>query len=475
MQSASLASTHSLLPGQVPASGQDTFRTSSKAHTHLSEHIEDDFEEISYDELRLSLCQADLAHFTALFDYQQSYNQSLLSRSRSSISRLRKLSRPSLKRPRGVLGRTRAKDARSSSERTEDKTPARSFTLSRPSSSDASSRASSSPHTPPPSQPSLFPLGADATRKVQSFKEQSTSEVRIVEESATGPDSLALLPSPTPHSPKAKSFTSSLKRLRTLSKSSLFSARRHASQVCQVELEERSGEPLELSGIPTAEELHQLPELVFEHIDFLSILEDSPATSLVPSSHSADQNPTLPRIEVVQASPHLQLTDLHLPLYELVDPLSLTASAPASAVDRISRFWSAPPSPSWLSRNVDGVEPTTRSSPLPLPIPPPPSPPLYIVPRSLRPDTYYLREPEIEFEFTTAPQTPQSTTSSLTLYNSSQRASFLGPTDPIGVRPTSVNRLSVIYRRSQVDSRQSIHSVVAYSQDQSGEIIRVGA
>lgn len=263
--------------------------------------------------------------------------------------------------------------------------------------------------------------------------------------------------------------------------------------MCDALPAESSGASLHLPSPPTAAEALQLPELVFDELDFSFDVEENtstppatPFTATQPDSVAEAETPVtpvLPRIEVHESSPRLRTASLQLPRCLFVDPQSLTASAPASAVDRVSRFWSPAPSPAWLSRNVEGVEPAASSSPLPLPIPPPPSPPLYIVPRSLRPDSYYLREPEvrndlvpdaayrssissqIEFEFTTAPQTPRSTCSSVTLYNPSQRTSFLAPSSP-------VNRLSVIYRRSVADNRQSRHSVT-FSEEHNGHVITV--
>ncbi|KAI9060544.1 hypothetical protein FKP32DRAFT_1655854, partial [Trametes sanguinea] len=382
-----------------------TFGTVKEDISYAPEHIEeDDFEEISYDELRLSLCSADPAHFVSLFEYQRSSNSSLLSRSRSSISRLRSLSRASLKRPRGGSVRTRAKDAQSTFGSTSrERTP--SLGHSRPSTSGGSSSSSSTPHTPPTHTASLSCFEADNLDKSCSRPQGEHSQTS--DESTVEAHSSALVPVPaSPRSPKTKSFASSLRRLRTLSKSSLFSARKHATQVCQAVPAESSGASPHLSTLTAAEAPVQLPELVFEQVDFTCLAtEDDSTLPIQLTSIAADdpspapQDPPLPRLEIIEASPRLHIASLELPRFEFVDPRSLTASAPASAVDRISRFWSTPPSPSWLSRNVVDIEPApSANSPPPLPIPPPPSPPLYIVPRSLRPDSYYLREPEVCFK-----------------------------------------------------------------------------
>ncbi|OSC99442.1 hypothetical protein PYCCODRAFT_824979 [Trametes coccinea BRFM310] len=342
-------------------------------------------------------------------------HNSLLSRSRSSISRLRSLSRASLKRPRGAFVRARPKDAQSTSGSTSrERTP--SFAHSRPSTANSSSSASSTPHTPPTHISSLSCFEPDTSEKSRSPSEGDHPPT--VNEPTVEAYSSALVPVAAAHrSPKAKSFTSSLRRLRTLSKSSLFSVRKHATQVCQAVPAESSGASPHLSTPTAAEDVATVP------------LPLTPVAGAV--SSPASQDPPLPRLEITEASPRLHIASLELPRFEFVDPRSLTASAPASAVDRISRFWSTPPSPSWLSRNVADLEPALpTNSPPPLPIPPPPSPPLYIVPRSLRPDSYYLREPEIEFEFTTAPSTPRSTASSATLYNPSNRNSLLVPGSP---------------------------------------------
>ncbi|KAH9846862.1 hypothetical protein C2E23DRAFT_788603, partial [Lenzites betulinus] len=457
-----------------------TYCAAPEDYAHTPEHLEEDFEEISYDELRLSICAADPAYFAAVFgaDYQPvGRNHSLLSRSRSSISRLGKLSRNSLRRPQGT--RPRAKSVRTLLE---DPARARtpSFDLPQSSSSSSSSsttsRASRSPDTPPTLAAQL-PLGSDAAPQADSSREQETSQTAYTAEEVTvETDSLAVTRAAAPPSPKAKSFTSSLKRLRTLSRPSLFGARRHAPQVCQVLPAESSRPSRPRSSTSTAAEPVQLPELVFDQVDFSLIVQDDPPTPLA-SSASASTNldeppalaPPLPRIEITTSGPRLRSASLQLPRIQFVDPGSLTASAPASAVDRISPFWSAPPSPAWLSRNVDNVEPAASSSPLPLPILPPPSPPLFIVPRSLRPDSYYLRQPENEF--TTAPQTPRSTSSSVTLCSPSRRGSFLAPPSPVGSRPTTTNRISVTYRHSLIDDRQSVHPVVTLSEEYKGQII----
>ncbi|KAI0361363.1 hypothetical protein OH77DRAFT_420318 [Trametes cingulata] len=433
-----LTDAHTLPSEQAFSSGK-TSGAASEDHTYSPKPVEEDeFVEISYDDLRLSIYPADPAHLAALFGYQEASNRSLLSRSRSSISRLKKLPRASLKRPREVLLRTRAKDAQATpADLLEGRALA--FDLSRPStSSDSSSGASSPPRTPSPhSAPPLF-IRPDPTREADTCNDKDCPNVHRLGGPADDPESLALVPLSTPHSPKAKSLASSLRRLRTLSRSSLFSARRHAREVCQDPPAETSASRACLRSSRLLS-CHRGPV---------------PSASCSAYSHRAR---SCSFRSLLASTTHRS-----------------SRSEPSSAdLDRISRFWSTPPSPSWLSRNVEGIEPATTSSPLPLPIPPPSSPPLYIVPRSLRPDSYYLREPEIDFEFTTAPQTPRSTTSSVTLYNPSQRVSFLGPSSPIGSRPASTNRFSVIYRQSLVDNRQSVHSVVAYSQERSDQIIRV--
>ncbi|TBU63700.1 hypothetical protein BD310DRAFT_520462 [Dichomitus squalens] len=443
-----------------------------------SEQENEEFEEITYDELRLSLCPADTAHFAPVFDYQRAYHPSLLSRSRTSLSRLRKLSQASLKKSREVISRPRRRESTGSDHR-----HTLAVAIRRPSTdSSASSRTSSSLRTPPQSQSTLF-LTNDPLRKGERPIEEDHPVVRAVEQIVTEPEDIVL--AATPRTPKARSITSSLKRLRTLSKAPLLvGARRHAPQVCQILSAESSGAP---ARSPSAIESPQIPELVFEHIDLSIVLEeDQPFPSLpvsrIDSVSSSPPDTELPRIEIVKASPRLgprissASRQLRLPQFDFVDPLSLAASVPPSAVEGTPLFGSTAPSPSWLSRNVQNLEinssfpvDVTSNSPAPLPIRPPPSPPLYIVPRSLRPDTYYLRGPEIEFEFATAPQTPQSTSSSLTLYSPSQRASFLAPTSVVGSRPTSHNRLSVIYSQSTVDNRRSIHSVVSYNEEREGQ------
>ena len=474
-------------------------------HASTSEQTDDDeeFEEITYDELRLSICPADPAHFAPVFgeclvgavthncnshsaDYQRAYHPSLLARSRTSLTRLRKLSQASLKKSRAALTRSRLRQSTGPDTATEHPLA---VAVRRPS-CDSSSGTSSAPETPPHHHSALL-LDINPYHKETSPDEQPPEVRPIVEE----PDSLALVRV----APPRRSLTNSIKRLRTLSKSSLFGARRHAPQVSQVPPTERSGTPPPSTSPVPADSL-QLPELVFDQLDFAQIVEEgalAPAEA-VAAVHPADPSPSpapaelplsLPRIEVIDSSPHLVATSLQLqvPRFELVDPRSLTASAPPSAIEGASLFGGISPSPSWISRTLLNIEvpPSANNSPAPLPIPPPPSPPLYIVPRSLRPDTYYLRGPEvskygsrsvrfghsslpqqIEFEFTTAPQTPRSTATSPTLYNPSTRLSLIAPSTPV-----DINHLSVFYRGSIVDNRLS---VVAYKQERDrSEIITV--
>lgn len=68
---------HALLSEQALASGK-TLGAALEDYASLPEHIEeDDFEEISYDELRLSLCPADPAHFAPVFGEFGQYHTSL--------------------------------------------------------------------------------------------------------------------------------------------------------------------------------------------------------------------------------------------------------------------------------------------------------------------------------------------------------------------------------------------------------------
>ncbi|RPD82316.1 hypothetical protein L226DRAFT_22641 [Lentinus tigrinus ALCF2SS1-7] len=362
----------------------------SDIHPHTPEPLEEDFEEISYDELRLSLCPADPAHFAPVFDYQRAYRRSLLSRSRTSLTRLRKLSQASLKKSREVIGRSKLRESTGPDSDTET----RLAITRRRASSESSSEASNFPQTPPHHSTALL-LETPPIGKPEPAGEES-QEACAVGHIVIEPDDLPLVHSTTRPS-RAKSISSSLKRLRSLSKASLFpGARRHALQVCQILSTESSG----THHSPHFPEAHQLPELVFEQIDLSPVVDEDQRLALVPTLQpdSFPQDATPPRIEISKASPRISSASRQLQLHriEFVDPGSLTASVPPSAVEGFSLFGSAAPSPSWLSRNVQTFEvaPSTNS-PAPLPIPPPPSPPLYIVPRSLRPDTYYLRGHEV--------------------------------------------------------------------------------
>ena len=345
----------------------------------------------------------DLPSCVYYLDYQRAYHPSLLSRSRTSLSRLRKLSQASLKKSREVIGRTRRRESTGS----DDGHPL-AVAIRRPSTdSSASSRTSSSPQTPPQSLSTL--LFASHHGKVESQTEDDHTSIHAIEQIVTEPDDIVL--ASTPRASRSRSITSSLKRLRTLSKGSvLTSARRHAPQVRQILPAESSGAQ---ARSPGSIESPQIPELVFEHIDLSVVFEeDQPSPSLqaspIDSVSSSPSDQQLPRIEIVKASPRIgprissASRQLRLPQLQFVDPLSLTLSPPVSAVEGSPLFGNTVPSPSWLSRNVQNLDigfpipvDVTSYSPAPLPIPPPPSPPLYIVPRSLRPDTYYLRGPEV--------------------------------------------------------------------------------
>lgn len=325
-------------------------------------------------------------------DYQRAYRRSLLSRSRTSLTRLRKLSQASLKKSREVIGRSKLRESTGPDSDTDRET--RLNIIHRRASSESSSDASNSPRTP--HHPSALLLETEPFTKPELTGE-IPPQVCAVAHIVTEPDDLALVSSTTRPS-RAKSISSSLKRLRTLSKASLFSgARRHAPQVCQILPAESSGTRIPHS--PQSPESHQLPELIFEQIDLSPVLGEDQRLAVVqrPLPDEPPQDPS-PRIEISKASLNISSASrqLQLPRFDFVDPTSLTASVPPSAVEGFSLFSSAAPSPSWLSRNVQTLEvaPATNS-PAPLPIPPPPSPPLYIVPRSLRPDTYYLRGPEV--------------------------------------------------------------------------------
>ncbi len=271
--------------------------------------------------------------------------------------------------------------------------------MHRRASSDSSSNASNSPRTPPHHPSALFLETGPFGNPELTGPETPEVCAEHVDHIVTEPDDLALGSSATRPS-RAKSISSSLRRLRTFSKASLLtSARRHAPQVRQILPTESSG--VHTPRSPHSPESHKLPELVFEQIDLAPVLDEDQRPAIlvpIPPSDHLQQEASLPRIEISKASPRISSTSrqLRLPRFEFVDPTSLTASIPPSAVEGVSLFGSAAPSPSWLSRNVQSLEVAhATDSPAPLPIPPPPSPPLYLVPRSLRPDTYYLRGPEV--------------------------------------------------------------------------------
>ena len=301
-----------------------------------------------------------------------------------------------MRKSREAIGRSKLRESSGPDTDTDTDRETRLTITHRRASSESSSDASNSPRTPPHHSSALL-LETRPFHKAEPTGEEPP-EVCAVAHIVTEPDDLPLVHSTTRPS-RAKSISSSLKRLRTLSKTSLFSgARRHAPQVCQILPTESSGAPDPHS--PQSPDSHQLPELIFEQIDLSPVFDEDQRLAVVrcPQPELAPQDSSPPRIEVSRASPRISSTSLqlHLPRFDFVDPSSLTASVPPSAVEGFSLFGSAAPSPAWLSRNVQNLEaaPITNS-PAPLPIRPPPSPPLYIVPRSLRPDTYYLRGPEV--------------------------------------------------------------------------------
>lgn len=160
--------------------------------------------------------------------------------------------------------------------------------------------------------------------------------------------------------------------------------------------------------------------------------------------------------------------------YELVDPITLTASPAGTAVVRYSIAGTplslAPHSPSWFSRNVHELELLARQIPPRLQIEPASPDPLPIhlygrqasevsssVNRSFDCDSFQSQSID-----DSVPPTPRTSNSSVTLNISHKRLSLLSINRTYSRGSPSVNRLSTIlrYRQSVAESRKSIQSFI---------------
>ncbi|EED79365.1 predicted protein [Postia placenta Mad-698-R] len=418
-------------------------------HLVAADSWPDDFEEISYDELRASILIADPSSAS----YAIAANPSIPPRSRSSASRLRKLSRLSLKKPcpeTECIPSAPPPHNRSTTDEV-------ALVLASPKSPISPSRRHrASTDTAPVDDSSSAFYDSDPFRKVESPTEcehsglpaslQTVTE-RLNPDEASSPPPCVVSPPPAaqsttiPDSDSAhislRKSRKSLKRLTTFTKTHLLpSSRKCAPEVRQIipgELtRDNTPEPVQNNApLEQATEAAPefLPQLSFEQVDFSSLFSDRRYQPLVESIQVSEPDSS-------EYFPRLQL--FH---FERVDPRDLTASPPLSTLVGFSPSATPVHSPSWLSRNVKELEPYTDEEP-PLPIPPPPSPPLHILPRSLLP---------VRSRYNSESQPASPVRSSV---------HFQSPPSPIA------NRLSVIhYRQSFTETSQNITSLLAHASD----------
>lgn len=188
------------------------------------------------------------------------------------------------------------------------------------------------------------------------------------------PTPSTLTPSVAVSSTQFHPFHGSLRRLRTLTKGSLFTSRNPAPEIYQI-LPTPVASPATNREASSTHSSHLLPELSFDSTP-LSVLIQEGGNSLdcEDTPHSSPQ-----------LVPQLSLEDLpaaHFALvkYEFVHPSELAASPADTLISTFSIAATplAPPSPSWLSRNVHELELLARQiqphlqieppSPNPLPI-----------------------------------------------------------------------------------------------------------
>ncbi|CCM04203.1 uncharacterized protein FIBRA_06369 [Fibroporia radiculosa] len=478
------SSSSSLSPYPGQSASRKALVPVPEEHLALSDPWADDFEQISYDELRASLLLCDASALYPGIDSQTPPSPSLLNRSRSSFARLRKLSRLSLKKSRQSFERSPEAD----SSLTQTHTPAPDqFALVLTPHPTSPARYSSSSHPKSPSRTSPVEdsfsafYDSDPFRKVESPTEFDVPEFRTSFQAAG--ERLAADPEPhPPPSPRPRVVVPSstgldssstrttshkpLKRLKSFAKLHLLpSSRKTTSEAQSVSADETPEDSP--ARLPTVERLFPvdddlLPELSFDRLDFSTVFDEN-STRL--STSTRKNLPSLP--EAVETSdPDLAnyLSNLQVFRYQRVDPRDLTASARTSTVIGFSPTATPlpPPSPSWLSRNVKDLEFYAEETPLP--IPPPSPPPLPILPRSLLPvpsrldtESYLCTDPW------DVPESPRSTASSVTLYSPSCPASPVESSPCSRLRPPSLNRLSVIhYRRSLVDRHSNVRSIIEY-------------
>ncbi|KAI0963938.1 hypothetical protein AcW1_000881 [Taiwanofungus camphoratus] len=447
-------------------------------HSTLVEQWPDDFEQISYDELRASLALGDSNLSSAAFDYQFPAQSSFLTRSRSSLSRLRKLSRFSLNKSRQELTHNSIDDSAKSQQSLEETALVLAFPYP-PTSPFEEPRPRTSAHITPVDDSSSVFYDSDPFRKVESPTEYGFPGHRIPESGraapgSAAPSSLQVAPSPASTSspaisPRAAKLSrKSLRRLKTFTRTTFrTSHRKPAPQVERLpdkfpppQLNHSSANSTSIADSQQADSKF-LPELSFDQVDFSSLFQEP-----CPSRFSVILANNHDRATVFYHPPEPNATDcrprLQLPSYERVDPRDLTASPTESTTTGFSPTGTPLPShsPSWLSRNVKDFDIAESYSPSPLPICPPSPAPLPILPRFLLPITSSSDDSDSQLcsEHVDTPQTPRSTSSSVTLFTTSRPVSFFG-----SHASPATNRLSIIhYHRSVTDSRKDIQSFIAY-------------
>lgn len=354
---------------------------------------------------------------------------SFLSRSRSSLSRLRKASQSARKRD----NRT-AKRNSSGSLKAHSNNAIVLPSLQNNQEDHFSPTATSPAETAPVEDSSSIFYDSDPFRKIESPTELRSSRppLHIVTQRPGRPPvprrPLPATPKTPPQSPSTSTSSarrSSLPWLRAFSKARLLPSRRQSlqTQTHQDHYKETSDRRVRSSAPSPVDRpvslAYSLPDFNFDQIDFTTIVESSPVPeesvlSISPvetaqpypspveeSKPIAEPEPAVelkpepkslvePKLFVKPQSPvaaHAPRLRLQLPDYTCVDPRSLGVSPVlASALSRYSLSNTPiPPSPSWLSRNVARFEHSQdEQSPAPSILPPSPAP-LPILPRSLLP------------------------------------------------------------------------------------------
>ncbi|TCD67110.1 hypothetical protein EIP91_000573 [Steccherinum ochraceum] len=293
---------------------------------------------------------------------------------------------------------------------------------------------------------------------VATLTQPTASGLGVVREIILNPDQITPSPpssgiaTPTTLAPSAaisgvavNPLQKSLKRLRTLAKGRLFTSRNPAPEVCQILPNPNPGASPATDREASPQSSQFLPELSFDPTP-LSVLiqekgepaeqEHTPQASPQPDSHLTLFS-TLPS------------SNLPLVKYEFVKPSELTASPAETLLTRYSIAATPlpPSSPSWLSRNVQELELLARQI----------QPRLRIEPHSPDPLPVLLHSTRLSRSISDSlPPTPQSANSSLTLNVSHNRLSL-----SVRSRGSSVNRLSILrYRQSVAESRKSIQSFI---------------